>query len=148
MPYCGLLRFYPAEMKRIIVFALLYGLIKFGQTQYHLPEFFHHYATDLLCMPLVLSMVDVILSHLNKSFTTLNAWQIIFAIVYCSLLFEFILPHYSASYTADWRDTICYSIGGIIYYALIRLSGRMNQPTAPKQGQKPRNNEDHQHLPL
>ena len=52
----------------------------------------------------------------------LSAGQIIFIIIYVSILFEFILPHFFKQYTSDVMDVIMYIIGGIFF------SYKMNNP--------------------
>jgi hypothetical protein len=42
--------------------------------------------------------------------------MILFAWLYVSVLFEFILPAYSEKYTQDYLDIAMYSIGAFLYY--------------------------------
>ncbi|HVW16488.1 MAG TPA: hypothetical protein VHB54_21835 [Mucilaginibacter sp.] len=42
--------------------------------------------------------------------------QVIFIVVYVSLLFEVILPLISKRYTADWVDVLLYIAGGFFFY--------------------------------
>jgi hypothetical protein len=52
----------------------------------------------------------------------LSPGQVLFIVVYMSLLFEWLLPMISKIYTSDWRDVLLYCIGGLFFYYV------MNKP--------------------
>lgn len=62
----------------------------------------------------------------RNDYYVLSARQIIFIVVYVSILFELVLPYYSKVYTADWIDVVLYLTGGIFFYRIV------NQPIMPE----------------
>lgn len=81
----------------------------------------HSYMDDLFCMPFVLTIVLFLMRRFiirDKNYV-LGNWQIAAAVIYCSVLFELILPQFSAKYTADISDVAAYIVGGIIFQKLI-----------------------------
>jgi hypothetical protein len=68
------------------------------------------YLDDLLCMPVVLSLSLAAMRFFYGK-PVLSTAQIIFTLIYCSLLFEVLLPIYSPIYTGDFADVLFYAIG-------------------------------------
>ena len=83
-----------------------------------LPPFLIYYLPDFLCLPLVLTLVLVLQRHvvLRQPAYTLNAWQVVFAVGYFSVLFEVVFPRYYSRYTSDVADALAYALGGILYW--------------------------------
>jgi hypothetical protein len=82
------------------------------------PWWMRNYLADVLCLPVVLSMA-VLLQRLlfyRNSDYRLNKMQVIFTVVYVTVIFEGILPHFMPRYTADYFDVAAYSTGGWIYW--------------------------------
>jgi len=87
---------------------------------FHIP-FVHAYMDDIFCMPVMLTFIlffqrRFVFNNENYVFSTTH---IFVAVVYCSLVFEIILPLHSKGYTADFFDVMAYSIGGIIFHKFI-----------------------------
>ncbi|MFM7022318.1 MAG: hypothetical protein ACKOXB_05020 [Flavobacteriales bacterium] len=81
------------------------------------PQWFISYFGDLLCMPLLLCFTLMLMRKI-KRIELLHWKMILFALIYVSVIFEFILPRYSSKYTSDMLDIIMYSIGSFAFYLL------------------------------
>jgi hypothetical protein len=68
------------------------------------------YLDDLLCMPVILSLGLAVMRYFYQK-PALSHSQIVFTLIYCSLLFEVLLPLYSPIYTGDFIDVGLYTIG-------------------------------------
>jgi hypothetical protein len=83
--------------------------------------YIHSYLDDICCMPVLLSLASASMSIIyfgkqsRNLVYTLSPVQIISALVYCIVLFEFVLPRYSAKYTADFWDIPAYIFGALIF---------------------------------
>jgi len=77
---------------------------------------FSNYFTDLLCMPIVLSMLWFILLKIQKSKTFLPWYFISIVFITWSYTFEVYLPKIDQAYTADYWDVFYYLIGAISFY--------------------------------
>ncbi|MDQ4139229.1 MAG: magnesium citrate secondary transporter [Bacteroidota bacterium] len=83
--------------------------------------FVHHYLDDLLAMPVVLTLAVAVQRqwvYRNAQYSLSKA-QIIFAVFYVSVLFEGILPIFSAKYTRDAWDVLAYILGAWVFYRFI-----------------------------
>ncbi len=80
-----------------IVSTLLYATIYITDScGISFPPFLRNYYADLLCLPILLPAILWVLQHIKRMpHLTLNKSMIVFAWLYVSLLFEFILPKYS-----------------------------------------------------
>ncbi len=128
--YFGLLLLLPAKMKILRNPVFLFCLLDFVCNQVLEKNgvylyFVHSFADDISCMPVLLSLASALLCILysdknafHQSFR-LSYFQIAFALVYAAVLFELILPHYSAKYVSDWRDVIAYAVGAFIFSRFI-----------------------------
>lgn len=79
---------------------------------------FRSYLDDILCIPIVLSIMLLIFRQFikkNNNYSFPISFVII-AVVYLSIFFELILPVISSRYNRDLVDILVYSIGGIIFY--------------------------------
>jgi hypothetical protein len=56
----------------------------------------------------------------------LSVWQVLLIVIYVSLVFEWLLPHFSKKYTADWADVTLYFFGGAFFFLV------MNKPVSRK----------------
>lgn len=68
------------------------------------------YLDDLLCMPVVLSISHAAMRFLYSKMSLTTA-QILFTVIYCSILFEVLLPMMSHTYTGDVVDVVLYALG-------------------------------------
>ena len=79
------------------------------------------YINDMIAVPVIANLglwfqrVFVI----RNNYYVLAPWHVIFIVVYVSVIFEIVLPHYSKMYTADWIDVLLYAAGGIFFYKII-----------------------------
>ena len=100
----------------VMSFSYLIHLL-FRYMHYSVYRFFSNYFADILCLPLLLSFSLLLLRYLKKENNLwLNLRQIIFALIYTSILFEFIIPIYSSRYTSDFFDILAYSLGAFFFY--------------------------------
>ncbi|MDQ3192323.1 MAG: magnesium citrate secondary transporter [Bacteroidota bacterium] len=82
--------------------------------------FIHAYLDDFLCMPVVLTLTLYILQMILKEERfRLSKYQVIFAIIYFSVMFELVLPAFSSKYTSDVMDIAAYLIGAFVFYKYI-----------------------------
>ncbi len=89
----------------------------FKYMHYNVYRLFSNYFADILCLPLLLSFSLLLLRYLKKENNLwLNLRQIIFTLIYTSILFEFILPKYNNRYTSDFFDLFAYSFGALFFY--------------------------------
>lgn len=79
---------------------------------------------DFLCLPILLELVQYSMRIIVRKNYTLSAFQTIVSILYCSALFEYILPKYSTDYHADIIDVFCYIIGGFIWLTILNKNQR------------------------
>jgi hypothetical protein len=96
------------------VYAVLYLLKTLG---YYTP-WISDYLADLLCLPIVLSIVLFAMRKMRvvpESFELTPA-MILAALIYFSIVFEWLLPLWSDRYQSDFLDIVAYSLGAIAYY--------------------------------
>jgi len=73
------------------------------------------YAADFICIPLTLLGVELFLTFIPEINFRINRSAIMVAVIYFSLVFEWIMPRFSHDYTADVWDVVCYLAGGVIF---------------------------------
>lgn len=79
--------------------------------------FLDSYLDDLVVMPIVLTGATVILRIATRNETfNVDLSMIALTFVMYAVIFEFILPRFSAEYTSDYLDILCYGIGAVLYY--------------------------------
>lgn len=81
--------------------------------------FVQHYLDDLLCLPIVLTATLFIMRFLYGSQVRFSVYQVIFVVVYVSVLFEGVLPQHMERYTGDVVDVLLYALGGWIYFRFL-----------------------------
>lgn len=82
---------------------------------------FRSYLDDLLVLPIILPITQVLLRLIyNKPSFKLDIPMIITAFLFVSIVFEIILPKFSTSYTSDYLDIVFYGIGGVIYWIIFK----------------------------
>ena len=79
-----------------------------------------NYLLDLLCMPLVLEITSQAMRLFFSPSYDLSKVQILFAVLYVSLLFEYLLPMYQTRFHSDVVDVVVYCAGTIIWYLFLR----------------------------
>jgi hypothetical protein len=110
----GILRRYPLVVGLLVCYGF-HLILKFGRIP--VPIFLSHHFADLLCMPLLLSVV-VIGMRWVKSIPslTLNLWMVVCAVLAVGFVFEYWLPQISQRYTADGLDLWMYGVGGGLFW--------------------------------
>ena len=74
-------------------------------------------------MPIVLYLTKSLLSiKIKKRTAKLSFLKILVAVIYFSVIFEWLLPLYSMDYTSDLLDVFMYAIGGLVFYLIQRAS--------------------------
>ena len=81
--------------------------------------FIHAYLDDVLCFPVVLTLALALLRMLKGNDHRLSSFQIGAAVIYFSIVFEWMLPRVSASYTGDALDVIAYAAGAMMFAVFI-----------------------------
>lgn len=101
-----------------IVLLILYAVhlsIKYNTIA--VPVFINSYFADLLCVPFILSLFVMTVRYVKKQNTfRLSLSMIVFAVIYISFVFEYLMPKYSTRYTADPMDVVFYVIGAVFYF--------------------------------
>lgn len=85
-------------------------LIQTGQATFWMRS----YVDDVLVMPLILGTFLMILQIKKPLFTLPIRWTIISIIIF-AIYFEWLLPNLSVQYTSDWKDILCYTVGGCFF---------------------------------
>jgi hypothetical protein len=75
-------------------------------------EIFRFYTKDILLIPIILSATTITFKLLKKRFYPGNK-EIVAAVIYATILFELVLPHFGMSFAMDPIDILCYIMGGI-----------------------------------
>lgn len=78
---------------------------------------YHAYGDDLIAMPVVFGICLQVMRwiHPMKSKLIFSKKQLAVGLIYFSIVFEVILPYFSATYTSDSLDVLCYLIGTIVF---------------------------------
>lgn len=98
----------------------------------HPIPFLNGYLDDVIAVPVIANLglwfqrVFVIKSN----YYVLAPAHVIFIVIYISVVFEWLLPCYSSTYTADYWDVLLYIIGGIFFYMV------MNKPVTRLSSQR------------
>jgi hypothetical protein len=81
----------------------------------------HSYLDDLLAIPVILGITLQIYQkiHPQRQAFSFTPTQILVAVLYVSVVFEWVLPQYSTTYTADLLDVVCYLLGAGYFYFFI-----------------------------
>jgi hypothetical protein len=79
------------------------------------------YVDDAFAIPVIanISLWFMRVIVIKNNYYVLSPSQVIFTVVYVSIVFEVLLPHVSKMYTADWIDVLLYVAGGVFFYAVI-----------------------------
>lgn len=86
-----------------------------------LPSFINSYLTDLLCMPLILSLSCAGVRVFKRNNTINLTFTMVFAMTFFyAFYFEWFLPLRHLRYTADWIDVCCYFAGALVYWKIIQ----------------------------
>lgn len=99
---------------------LFYASIFIGRRiGWHYPDLINSYASDFLFIPILLFLTLWILQKIKKDNSIrISKLQILAAVLYATLLFEYYLPKQNTIYTRDHIDALMYGIGGVVFYYL------------------------------
>lgn len=79
-------------------------------------EFASFYLTDLLCLPILLSLTLILVRRWFRGRVEyLTLAQVVFVWLYLSVVFEWVLPSLSTRYVSDPLDVMYYAIGGLVF---------------------------------
>jgi hypothetical protein len=76
------------------------------------------YLLDLLCIPIVMEGCKWILEKSLKRQYRFTGYHVFVAVLYFSLVFEWILPGLSKRYHSDIYDVVCYGTSAAMWYAI------------------------------
>lgn len=100
-----------------ILACTLFIINQLSESQQIFLPYIHAYLDDLLCFPIVLTLILFLLRKIYRNphyrFTTT---QIVFAVAYFSLVFEVFLPYFSANYRGDVWDVVAYGLGAWVFW--------------------------------
>ncbi|MBF9141719.1 hypothetical protein [Hymenobacter properus] len=98
--------------------ALLYSSIQLNKRWLHwpLPAWFTSYLSDVLCLPLVLSLALAAHQLVYGRRATLPGTWVLAAWAGVALWFEALLPRWSARAVADPWDVLAYAAGAIVFH--------------------------------
>jgi len=90
------------------------------KTGHPLP-FINGYIDDAFAIPVIanISLWFMRVIVIKNNYYVLSPRQVIFIVIYVSIVFEVLLPNISKAYTADWIDVLLYAIGGIFFYRVM-----------------------------
>ncbi len=100
-------------MNNVILKHIFTGILRY---------FFVCYFNDLICPLFLLSYTNLLLVTVKKKIISFT--NILFFIVPAGLIWEYFAPLVKPSATIDVYDLLCYFVGGVLYYFIIRLIGR------------------------
>jgi hypothetical protein len=106
-----------------IVLVILYFIVRLSLAYgVELSLFFKNHFTDLLCMPIVLTICLAFVRLIKKLPTyLLTPLMIISMTVFYAVLFEYLAPLNNPNQTGDWLDVLMYGLGGIEFWLIQRL---------------------------
>lgn len=87
----------------------------------------NEHLTDLFSVPMFCYTIEIIWLIIFKIKRITTFKDIIFSTLYLTLLFEIICPKISSIYTSDYKDAICYLIGGFLYYFYLKLTTKSSK---------------------
>jgi hypothetical protein len=124
------MRRWPEFRQPLFVGAIgLYGAYRLSRYAFHLPfpALVTAHLADLLAMPVFLTLAlatQRCLGRYPPTWTFPDPW-LLAAWAYVALVFEVLLPHFSAHAVGDWRDVIAYALGTLAFRYWL------NQPVPP-----------------
>lgn len=101
----------------LVILMVSYGtVLMMKRSEMVLWEFTASYLTDLLCLPILLSLTLIIVRRWFRGRVKhLTSAQVIFVWIYLSVVFEWVLPKFSPRYVSDPLDVIFYALGGMVF---------------------------------
>ncbi|MDB5142104.1 MAG: hypothetical protein JWQ66_817 [Mucilaginibacter sp.] len=111
-----------------VICCLIWLIVITARKLGHPFPFINGYINDAVAIPVMASLGLWFqrVFMIRNNYYVLAPWHVIFIVVYVTLIFEILLPHFSKTYTADWADALLYMTGGLFFYKVI------NMPISPK----------------
>jgi hypothetical protein len=78
------------------------------------PEFLHFYGGDILFVPILMTSVKIVKWLFDFSFRV-NKIEVAIAVVYSSVVFEWLLPNEGTNFVSDPFDIVAYAFGALLY---------------------------------
>ena len=113
----------PLNIILIFIVAILYVVNNIwlkDLVSYNIRWFFVCYFNDLICPLLFLSYCNLLLLTTNREVTSLKALFLIGLAV--GVIWEFGAPILKPTSTTDLMDIVCYLMGSILYWFILRLN--------------------------
>lgn len=107
--------------KLFIPILFLFLLHQFTQKVLHISiPFADNYLDDLLCMPILLSLLLLerrwLTGNKNRVFSAL---EVSIMVLVMSFIFEGLFPYWSSNFTRDYWDIVAYMLGALFFYKLM-----------------------------
>lgn len=105
-----------------LLLSIVYLITRYlKSTNLELPIFIKNHLTDLLCMPIILTLCLVFVRIVKRIPNyVLTPFMIFSMTAFYAVLFEYIAPKSNPNQTGDWIDVLMYGIGGIGYWLVQR----------------------------
>ncbi|MEM9052577.1 MAG: hypothetical protein AAGC47_11030 [Bacteroidota bacterium] len=104
-----------------ITFVFAYLLLRLLESGRLGIEFTDGHLSDLFFIPLLMTSVKTFRWLFNLSFS-LGKKEVLIAVVYSVIVFEWLLPTVSESYVRDFLDVLAYILGGVFYITFVSKS--------------------------
>lgn len=90
------------------------------RTNLMLPFFVRFYLNDSIIVPLTALVARTLMRFLfSKPKFILKIGEVVYIVVFYSVVFELVLPYFMHRYKADYVDVMMYALGGVLYWYCI-----------------------------
>jgi len=83
------------------------------------PELIRFYASDFLFIPILMTSIKIIRSLFKLSFEVYTK-EVAVAVIYASVVFEWLLPKQGTNFVSDPFDILAYCLGAIFYLTFVQ----------------------------
>lgn len=99
-------------------YCLIWAVIHAGRYFGHPIPLLNGHLTDLLTVPAIAHLTVTVIRRFSyqKAAYRYPFSYLIFIALYAAVVFEWLMPRYSAKYTADGWDVVAYLAGAVFYY--------------------------------
>lgn len=113
---------------------MLYLINRFILSFMELNKYIIPYLNDVLCMPIMLSLALFFQQKVvyKSAAYSLNKVQVVFTIIYVTIVFEGVLPILYERYTRDIWDILAYMAGGAFFYFFMNPKASRQPKAADK----------------
>jgi|GEM_PF-2432914 len=106
------------ERRIFLLMIFLYLSIRWIRAIHVGPAFLHFYGGDILFVPILMTSVKIVKWLFNFSFRV-NKIEVATAVVYSSVVFEWLLPNGGTNFVGDPFDIAAYAFGALVYVLFI-----------------------------